>query len=54
MIEHAHRKGVCDVCEAEANTAKPEGTEGARGRVVRVPRGDGRFPGAGVEKSFRL
>ena len=52
VIEHAHRKGVCEVCEAEADPTEPENAEGARSQVVRVPRRDERFPGAGMQGSF--
>ena len=54
VIEHAHRKGMCEVCEVEADPTEPEDAEGARGQVVRVRRGDGRFPCAGVERPFGL
>ena len=54
VVYDAHRKGMHEACEAEADPAESKDAERARGQVVRVTGGNRGFPRPGVQGALRL
>jgi hypothetical protein len=52
VVEHAHRKGVGEVGEVQADPAESEDAEGAGGEVVRRPGRNRGLPGASPQRAF--